>query len=289
MKVNISQVNLYQTCPTKWYDRYVLRREKAGSNDTLDAGTIFHKAMEVYFYGVKEYKDHVIAKGMAEEYLTMQAESISDRPKLKATLFDLATKFQFMPHPAYYDPASVIGVEKTIEMPLGRHTLIGRLDGIVLDSVSGLVWHVQNRTLGLSTKMDTYIESRIMDPHELAYGALLAHEYRDRKIGGTITNFVKKGGTPSSEKWYEEVIPWSQNRWHDMEEDYGRLIDEMQELTDPANLRYGKPIKNRTACRTVWGSMCPYWDVCAHEQSLYSSPYTDVPDEYFMELFNDAQ
>lgn len=282
MRLNISQINLYQKCPEKWRNRYVLGQEKAGENATLKAGTIFHLGMEGYFARMKAGSTHREAADMLSLFLLNESEAarIEGNKKLAIILVDLADKAGVMPVRLFYDPAKVIGVEKVIEMPMGRHTLVGRLDAIVtLDANENSVWHVQNRTLALGTSMDSYIESRKMDPHELAYGALLRHAYPALEVGGTITNFVKKGGNPAPTKWYEEMVPWSEERWTAFEYDAISIANEMAEIKND----YRKARKNRTECRSSWGGLCPYFEVCANGASITGPDFVHVEPEYFEE------
>jgi len=276
MRVNVSAINLYQRCPQRWYNRYVLLREPPPSSVAMQAGTIFHQGMEGYLHLRKAGENHPEALGWSLRFFDKEIRESGD-VKLKRELVGVRDNFAFYPGPTYYDPKRILLVEEDMELPIGDGiVLVGRPDAVVEDD--HFVYHLQHKAMMLSLSLSAYKESMRLSPHELAYKRMIERRFPGKRYGGTISNILKKGGIPGIDKLDEDIIPLSETDANDFI-DRARVIGlEMQERIRNMNTGGVMP-RNGDACFSM-NSLCPYHKVCLGKMSLADPKFIDVPEAY---------
>lgn len=243
MRLSVSDLKLYMTCPAMFYYSYFLGRVPAGTSATpLGVGTLAHKALEVKQTG----------EVWTPEFETLEIEEGFNalRPAIEA----------------WSPPAGwkVIEAEQEVELVLVPSLgilLIGRPDLVV--EWNGFLWHVQYKTVSASTPIPTFGEVIRTDWHECFYQAAL-EEKHGRKVRGTILVTLKKLSAkailanPTS-----AVAVQYLNR---SEDNVREAMEDMARVAGKIHFDYGNGtpfVKNRSACGGSFrNSLCPYKPVC---------------------------
>lgn len=278
MRVNISGINLYQKCPQKWYNRYVLLREPPPTSPAMRAGTIFHQGMQIYLESRRDGVDHPEALTRSLAFLDEKITENASDPKLSRELVGVRDNFAFYPGPIFYDPDMIIMVEEELELPLGDgHTLVGRPDAVVFGHDHKL-YHLQHKAMMLSLSLSAYKEGMRLSPHELGYRLMIENRFPDVPYGGTISNILKKGGIPGIEKLDEDLIPIGAKDTRDFILRVRDVVADMQFTIE--DVKKGKTApRNGDACFQN-NSLCVYHKVCLGSRSLADAPFVDVPEAY---------
>lgn len=278
MRVNISAINLYQKCPQKWYNRYVLRREPPSNSVALRAGTIFHLAMQQYLEARRDGDDHLTAMLPAVSLLEIEVAKSGDDPKLNAELRGVLNNFRHYEGPRFYDPARIVLVEEDLELPIGDGIiLVGRPDAVVY-GVDGKLHHLQHKAMMLSLSLSAFKESMRLSPHELGYKRMIERRFPSERYGGTIINILKKGGNPGPEKLDEDIIPIREEDCNDFLERVRDIVADMK-FTLEETKKGVRPARNGDACFQN-NSLCVYHKVCLGKAHIQQPPFLDVPEAY---------
>lgn len=281
MRANISAINLYQRCPQKWYNRYVLLREPPSNSVALRAGTIFHQGMQLYLEGRKSGADHPVARTSASEFLKSKMWEAFDSgdKKLGSEVGAIMENFAFYEGPKYYDPARIVMVEQDLELPIGDGIiLVGRPDAVVY-GYDGKLHHLQHKAMMLSLSLSAFKESMRLSPHELGYKRMIERAFPSERYGGSISNILKKGGNPGPEKLDEDVIPIREEDCNDFINRARLKALEMREVMAKVILDHERPERNGDACFSN-NSLCVYQKVCLGKIGLDGPPFMDVPEAY---------
>lgn len=243
MILNVSQVLEFQACPVRWQNRYIHKRAVAPTA-ALSDGTYWHKLAEAWLKG-----DPLLpaAEGAVQDRMRALVEE-GGLPRLP-----------------------VCATEIALEMPLGRHTLVGTLDGILPDDPG--FWSLQWKTCAGGQDFDRQCDAVKMSYHECAYEALMNHNgYPCR---GTHLGVYKKltkaelaaGVWPLHFAQLVRPVGYVDQVLKELEAWADRMEDPLT------------PLPNRRTC--IQGFVrCQYWGSCYEGVSLSDLRYSDAEDRY---------
>lgn len=180
--VSYSELDTFRQCPLKHHLSYVRRWTKpAKEGGALDKGSMWHASvMEPHYHTVKKYQDENkgrIPKGKRQQCLD-EAMAL-----IKSNLIDEQTgdfisetaelvMWMYEGYVQMYgtddDEWRIIAIEHSIRLPLpdengnpSKYVLKAKLDLIVRDRVSGLLWVVDHKSgSNLPNKMDLEIDDQ---------------------------------------------------------------------------------------------------------------------------------
>jgi hypothetical protein len=279
LKVNTSWLKRHRQCPAQAHYEYVLKRipdeDKAVA---LDAGSLFHKAMDLLHGPPNELGETWNMAQVDEEITRMLGageiglggyDEWCESLRLVAKEWTPPSDWEFL------------ATEKEYEVTLPN----GIVCRGILDSVirwNGKIWHGQYKTTHASTKEAVYAEIQRTDWHECVYHRMLQNAYPSDIIGGTILILVKKlsakrvSAAPLAglTLWYldrsDEVVA---NALVDMAMETNTIIQEMKSVRrvtrDPQQC--GGPYKNR---------LCPYREVCVGTEDINGKHFRTAEDRY---------
>jgi len=128
-----SQVSTYQKCPMSYYLQYVVGLRKAtidDSNAAMYFGSAVHKFLENYFIGREQTKESIVS-----EYIQPE-----DMPQYSSDSLLFVCKAHGEKYLKEDSKFSVLEVEKTAYLPIGKYTFIVKKDGVIEynDNIFGL-------------------------------------------------------------------------------------------------------------------------------------------------------
>lgn len=298
MRLNVSAAKAFQESPRKWWYRYVLNRVPLLSAPALEAGTGMHHAFEQHFTGLP-MSDACALAGEGVQQAINELMRLNAPKRADQLDKDWRILSALLPHWQDRFPFETISVEEELETQLGTggqivqdrgggfvislpHKLFGTPDRIAV--WGDQYWHVQNRSLSASTPIAVYLETAVLDWHELAYAELISRNYTDKPYGGTLFNIVRKlaltgknGPLHKPEECFvQEFIPLGAGHRQRLLRTMIRIADEMDLYLNKVGM---PPVLCPDTCtRGRYGnSTCPYFRVCAG--------YDDIHDDA---LFKDA-
>ena len=232
MKVSISRVKLFKSCRRAYELKYIYGLEPVTKADALTVGSNYHEKLE-------------------ELYKTGDFDA-SDLTKESA----MATAYKKYIYPKF----AVKSVEKWQECPLGRHKLIGRVDGMAEDG-----WLVEHKTTSLDPA--EYLFNLQWDEQILAYMGMTDTRNAYYTICRKPTIRQKKG--ESDEEFFHRMAEWYdtdterkiaveliQRTDEDVEAFMRDLELTVNDMENPVCL-----YRNTNYCN-CWGRRCEYSPVC---------------------------
>lgn len=260
MKVNVSQIEDYITCPTLWWNRWIAKRSTRQETHAMHVGTTWHKLCEMHSLAPLEHAD------------------LTDLERCSLVL-----GYNQYRNWLENDPGApiIIGREQVQTATLGGHELFGRLDAVGM--WNGKWWHIQHKTLG--ARVDTHVYQRLLarSLHELIYAYLL-QQNEATPYGGSMICVLRK---PTSFKNLEQrpdlfsAIPVAITK-HNIQTallDVAGYLHQMNFLAH--NAPAARLTQNRQACGGYYhNSPCEYIDVCDGLRSLETFPMRDPLAHY---------
>lgn len=263
MKMNVSEVQDFVTCPQTWANIWVFGRQPAGDgSEPLRIGTGVHDNLEHLLKG-----ERLVPTPMAT--LCPEDEGIVTESLDKA--LGLWVEKYVRTKPVWDE---VLAVEESYEVDLSEDiTLIGKPDTVV--RWRNALWHVQHKTLAQSKPVATYIRTLQRSWHEGLYRLLIKKRFPDYPYGGTMVNLIRKMSRKQmdlnpGQALHLEFLPIGEDRsaraladfmfWAEQVVAWRRKLEE-----DPTQF----VPQNRKSCGGIYGnSLCPFYKVCEGGASL---------------------
>lgn len=278
LKVNVSWIKTHRICPRKSHYENVLHRVPEGDKPSaLDAGTLFHKAMDALYHPSEMGESYTISN-IDEEFGRMLSEGEVGIEGYDEWTETLRPMVQAWTPPSDW---TFISTEQQFELTLPNGiNCQGTIDAAV--EWNGKLWHLQYKTTHSSTKPEVYAELQRTDWHECVYHRMLEKSFPDHIVGGTILVLVKKlsakrladsplaGLTIHYLDRSDEVVA---NALVDMAVETNSIIQEIKGVRhimhDPQQC--GGPYKNK---------LCPYREVCFGTEDINGSKFKTVESRY---------
>lgn len=277
IRVNVSEILDFQTCPSYWASRWVYRRAAARPpSRALTVGTAAHAAWASALVSPPDTWDGFIVDRLAPDDIEGRRD---------ARHLEWWSERVWEEHP--WD--EVVGTEVRLEAEvMPGVTLFGRVDAVV--KVRGLYRPLQWKTVSSSTSLPVFSASVQHSLHEAAYQRLMRENYSP--IGGTLLVAVRKLSHHEIAKgeecvvcgqkgykvrreggWWWVDMPISEQRMQKAMEGVGWVGWQMWKLRDRLEhmpLELPLPTEQRTrACAGYHGNrLCEYLPTCAGELGL---------------------
>lgn len=252
MRVSISQVKDFLTCPTIAHNRHVLRKGLDKRSEALDFGTLWHREMAIALDPTWDPPEIEIPKETLEDYFLWRQEAPWQRP----------------------EGWEVKGVEVKMSMPLGPHEIVGTLDAVVV--WNGKYWHVQHKSLAESVPVSVFCEQQRLDFHEVCYQRMM--EQSMTPVGGTILNVLRKLSRKRLRAGENPYVIETMTRERELVEE---TLRDLEQVVGEMERQGGQPVKNRSACSGIYrNSLCQYHPVCGREITLEDERYVDLEERY---------
>lgn len=236
MKASVSRIKLFKACRRAYFFKYVENLEPVQKAESLQIGSNYHKLIETL------YKNGGLFN-VDEDYSKEQAMAAAYRKYI-------------------YPKLKVKEAEKWFEKRIGKHVLIGRVDGIADD---GLI--VEHKTTSEDLANGSYEFNLQWDEQVLAYmsltGAMQVHYTVIRKPT------IRKKKDESEQEFYNRMVEWYDTETEskiqmfeiyrtdkevaEFEKGFEEICDEME---NAHNL-----YRCQNYC-TAWGRRCEYSSVC---------------------------
>lgn len=232
------------------YEVLGLRSEKP--NEALDTGTIFHKALEVYYSGLKAYKKTKPAE--EQMWAALRPFETADGWSKEWNIVErMVTNYLNMY--AQRDKFEVLDVEVTLQTSRHGFPYSARLDTIILDksTSSGAVWVLEHKSAG-RIDIDT-VDGYSLDLQILGQHYLVENCYPLKGLPpflGVLVNITTKHVSTQFER--VRVQPS-----REMLEHFKRDMKRWEQMRKIAE-RLDYP-RNLQACVGRYGR-CQYFDVC---------------------------
>lgn len=232
MILSISRVKLFKACRRAYELKYIEGLEPVAQAEALITGQTYHSKLE-------------------ELYNTGDFDA-SDLSKESA----MATAYKKYIYPKF----NVLYAEGWEDCPLGKHKLIGRVDGLTDDGRL-----VEHKTTSLD--MAEYEFSLQWDEQILAYMAMTG----TRKVCYTVCRkpTIRKKKNESDEDFFNRMVEWydedtdsklSLFELSRTDEEIDAFIDQLKKTADDME-NPSCYYRNTTYCR-MWGRQCDYAPVC---------------------------
>lgn len=278
MIISVSEIKQHMTCPMLAKYKYVDRRGPDKIEQALEVGTLLHAWFEAVLNGEDGYAA-VEALMLEQEYaLTPEGQKVADEYTLIAE--------HTLPLWQRPDDWEIISVEQELRIPVGRHTVVGRLDSVV--GWNDGFWHLQHKSMHSSKPVATYSEQQRTDWHECVYQRM-AEAAGYTPFMGTILNMVRKLARSTLEKRPEtslalEYLAREPEMVDDALADLAEIIDHIEAMRN-GDIRTWK---NRSACAGMFGNrLCAYKVVCDGETDIGSPLFVDLPVRYDTDVLQD--
>jgi len=253
----------------KAHYEYTLLRGVPSRPLALDVGALAHLALEAKLRGRESY-------AAVDDYLsTLPPEAAVEVGEAWGTI---------SPSVALWTPPEdweILGTEVELEIPCGRHTIVGRLDAPI--RWNDLLWHLQHKTLAAGVPVATFCEQQRTDWHEIAYHAMLREAMPTEIVGGTVLNIIRKLSSkrltesPHDALIPPQYLPRTDALVSEALKDLSQLIDDIEAGSNGTRRIY----KQRSACAGPYrNSLCPYKQVCDRELSIESEHFVDLEPRY---------
>ena len=239
MIFSVSRLKLFEACRMAYRFRYIEKLEPVNKADALQLGSNYHELLE------KLYADGNLdgAEGYSRELAMAKAYEKYIYPKF-----------------------GVKAVEEWFEYDLGRHTLIGRVDGVATDNHL-----VEHKTTG-ETDLEKYEFELQWDEQILAY--MLG--YGVRKMWYTIVRKpnIRQKANETDEEFFERMVEWFDTdtynkirlveivRTDDEVEEFKRHIIAVADMMEEAEKNSKDCIYRNTMHCNCWGKRCEFSSIC---------------------------
>lgn len=234
MRASISRIKLFKACRRAYQLKYIYNLEPVEVADALQIGSRYHELIETL------YKDGDLLS-CEEDYSK-----------------ELAMATAYWKH--IYPQFKVKAVEEWLEKPIGRHILIGRVDGI---SEDGLL--VEHKTTGADIT-EEYEFNLQWDEQILAYMYLTGA----REVYYTVIKkpTIRQKKTESDEEFFQRMVDW-----YDEDTDtkirllrISRTDQEIKGFTRGFQMMCDEMergvIYPNSLCCNCWGRRCEYSSIC---------------------------
>lgn len=194
-----SRLKVLRSCLYKHHLRYTLGL-RGPETGVMRFGTAAHAALEAYFLTWKAgacLADRLVAALAALD----QVEDVTERAKLRVLIIGYHLKWGG-------EPWEILAVEVQFEYVLDGYRIGGKIDGIVRDLTTGLVYVLEHKSTSLDTSAgSTYWTKLALDTQISAYidgATILGHE-----IAGCIYDVLVRPGhdrklaTPADKRKYK--------------------------------------------------------------------------------------
>lgn len=238
MITSISKIRLFKSCRRAYELKYVYGVVPVKDAEALEIGKTYHsKIEELYNSGDIDTSDLSKESAMAEAYKKYVY------PKFK-----------------------VKSVEQWFAMPLGEHTIRGRVDGIADDKSL-----VEHKTTSASS-MEEYEYNLQWDEQILCY--MLAENTQSMYYTVIKKPTIRKKKSETDEDFFNRMVEWYDtdtddkirvmNVWRSAEEltDFRNELAEICTEMDEAEAK-GRMYRNQSYCNH-WGRRCEYAPICKH-------------------------
>lgn len=233
MESSISRMKLFKACRRAYFFKYVEKLEPVEKAEALQTGSNYHELIEGLYNG----------------------EAISGTSKEAA----MAKAYEKYIYPKF----AVRNVEEWLKKPIGKHLMIGRIDGITED---GRI--VEHKTTSSDiSEGGEYEYNLLWDEQLLAYFYMSGTNRAVYTVIKKPTIRLKKDET--DEEFFHRMVAWydedtdSKIRCFEVErtqeeidqfaEDFAKTCDEME----------GAEHLYRNTCHcNLWGRRCEYSSVC---------------------------
>ena len=269
MKISVSQIKRHIECPMKAHFEYTLLRGQDKRAVALDIGSLAHLVLEAKLTKVADWRK------LTDEYLAELPPEVSVEVGEE---FDvLAPSLELWEPP---DDWEILGTEVEMEIPCGRHTIVGRLDAPI--RWNGSLWHLQHKTLGATVPLGAFCEQQRTDWHESVYHRMLQRAYPDN-VEGTVLNIIRKlsakrlAENPRDALVPPQYLPRTDELVSEALDDLSQLIDDIEAGRDGTR----RIIKCRSACAGPYrNSLCAYKPVCDGDVEISSDMFVDLEPRY---------
>lgn len=232
--LNISALNLYLTCPRKWYNAYVLERGSGAVSKALEDGRRWHTIME-----------------------TGEAPADTEPRWMHSGVAAWRTWLE--EHPDVH----ILARELELERPLSPECrLIGRIDALV--EWNGSTWALQHKTKAVARPLALFQRLQARSYHEHAYRHLLEAQDRPPYAGCLLVtcNKLSDANSINRSPLSIEFLALGGDHQRAMSDIEGIARNMQSWLPDPAIFR-GFPPQNPQACDGYFhNSPCEYLEVC---------------------------
>ena len=230
MKASISRIDCFKACRRMYFFKYVEGLMPVKTPEALETGRDYHSRVEKLSLGLEPEKDFSKEAAMAEAYRKFIL------PKL-----------------------SVKKTEQVYAKEIGRHTLIGVVDGI---DYNGIV--VEHKSTSADIESGEYEYNLQWDDQVLAYMSLTG----SRQIHYTVCKkpTIRQSKNETLEEFYQRMVSWydeskiqllevyrTDEEVEQFERDFVAICDEMEK----AEYLY----RNNKHCN-AWGRRCEYSGIC---------------------------
>ena len=286
--LNVSRLTDQLRCEVYAHNKWRLKRQPVFENTGARAfGLAWHAAMEVLLKAKAAGTPPSLGSALeaAEPHFELALAQALYEDKIKKIQADRATLEALLPH-VEFPPAWKVGaVEEEIQLSLGilpttgeELTMRGRPDTLVW--WEGLLWHVQHKTTGPSVSWPTYERAVQRSFHENLYLEMLARNFGETTIGGTILLGVRRLAPSTVAKdptsaFHRAYIP-------NNEADRARALESIMRIADRVHstdvlAEAGIPlglIENRAACFGAFANApCPYVEACLGNVAIEDDVY----------------
>jgi hypothetical protein len=254
----------------KAHFEYTLLRGGDKRPMALDVGSLAHLALE--------------AKLKGEPWAQAVDAYLADLPPEVSV--EVADEFNVIaPSIALWEPPDdweILGTEVEMEIPCGRHTIVGRLDAPI--RWNNAIWHLQHKTLSPSIPIGSFCEQQRTDWHESVYHRMLQQAFPlPNHVEGTVLNIIRKLSTkrlaenPLDAIVPPQYLPRTDEIVQEALDDLSQLIDDIEAGRNGTR----RIIKCRSSCSGPYrNSLCIYKPVCDGDVSIESDSYVDLEPRY---------
>ena len=232
MRASITRIETFKACRRLYFLKYVEGLIPVQTPDALEIGRNYHSRIEHLSRGEEVENDLSKEAAMAEAYKKFIL------PKVQ-----------------------IAEAEKWFEKNIGKHTLIGKVDGIATD---GLI--VEHKTTSADLESGEYEYNLQWDEQIPAYMSLTGARQAHYTVCKKPT--IRQGKNEDPAEFYQRMIDWYDEskiqllevyRTNDevaqFERDFVAICDEME--------RAENLYRNTKHCN-MWGRRCEYSSVCLH-------------------------
>ena len=174
-----SQVKMWRRCQKAWEYKYRHDLVPRRSGDALVYGKIVHKILEKYYHFHNfEKASNAVWEEYRDKYFLDEIIPLFNKANDNVSLYLLHW---------HDEPLTVVQGEMKLEVPFGRDTITGYIDGIVVDH-RGHSWLLENKT----GKQSPGVESNYWDLQTTIYHKILK-EWHGYDLSGTMWVWLTSG------------------------------------------------------------------------------------------------
>ena len=183
MRINVSQVLAWQTCPRVWWFRYVAQRAKPPGQALAD-GTFWHERAASTLradlsaeWAKGEWGGAAAGRREAPGSVLVDIQGNGNPVYVSGEMLTLAVNDEQARMAAWIGEHlrarladyEVLALEQPLAAALGGHELVGTPDGIVRQRVSGALYLLQWKTVAGARPLDVLFDEVRVSWHECAF------------------------------------------------------------------------------------------------------------------------